>query len=168
MNIDLVEVGLTHSVWSSLESTISDVRTGTTKSRMITGSYPQQSNVYKLLLKFLSANAALLKARIYCTHAAWLSALFAQRKQYFDDLKSLIVNCVGIKQWESTFNTKGNIVRLMPDYSSFACLTGEEEFVTIVTATTEMCHRLHITRLHKLNQWKDYLDNTTTVIHNVS
>ena len=47
MNIDLVGVGLTHSVWSSLESTISDVRTGTTKSRMIIGSYLLQSKVYK-------------------------------------------------------------------------------------------------------------------------
>ena len=40
-------------------------------------------------------------------------ALFAQRKQYLDDLRSLIVNCVEIKQWESTFNTKENIVRLI-------------------------------------------------------
>ena len=38
-------------------------------------------------------------------------ALFAQRKQYFGDLRSLIVDCVGIKQWESTFNTKENIVK---------------------------------------------------------
>ena len=53
-------------------------------------------------------------------------ALFAQRKQYFGDLRSLIVNCVGIKQWESTFNTKENIVRLILDCSSFACLNGRK------------------------------------------
>ena len=52
-------------------------------------------------------------------------ALFAQRKQYFDDLRSLIVNCVGIKQCELTFNTKEIIVRLILDCSSFACLTGK-------------------------------------------
>ena len=78
--------------------------------------------------------------------------LFAQRKQYLDDLRSFIVNCVGIKHWESTFNTKGNIVRLILDCSSFACLNGKKEFVTIVKATTDMCHILHITRLHKLNR----------------
>ena len=32
-------------------------------------------------------------------------ALFVQRKQYFGDLRFLFVKCVGLKQWESTFNT---------------------------------------------------------------
>ena len=81
-----------------------------------------------------------------------IPALFAQRKQYFGDLRSLNVNCVGIKQCESTFNTKENIERLILDCSSFACLNGKNEFVTIVKATTEMCQRLYITRLHKLNR----------------
>ena len=89
------------------------------------------------------------------------------RKQYFGDLRSLTINCVGRKQWESTFNTKENIVRLVPDCSSFACLNGKKEFIKIVKATTEMCHRLHITRLHKLNRWRNYLEYATTVIHNV-
>ena len=79
-------------------------------------------------------------------------ALFAQRKQYFGDLRSLIDNCVGIKQCESTFDTKENIVRLILDCSSFACLNGKKEFVTIVKATTEMCQRLCITRLQTLNR----------------
>ena len=94
-------------------------------------------------LKVLSANAVLLTVRILYT--CCLIALFAQRKQYLDDLRSLIFNCVGIKQWKSTFNTKENIVRLILDCSSFARLNGKKEFVTIVKAITEMCHRLHIT-----------------------
>ena len=48
MNIDSVGIGCTHSVWSLSESTASDVRKGITKSRMITGTYMPQSNVYKL------------------------------------------------------------------------------------------------------------------------
>ena len=52
-------------------------------------------------------------------------ALFAQRKQYVCDLRSLIVNCVGIKQLESAFNTKANIVRQFLVCSSFACLDGK-------------------------------------------
>ena len=47
MSIDSVGVGLTHSVWSSLGSTISEVRKNITKFRFITGSYLLQSNVYK-------------------------------------------------------------------------------------------------------------------------
>ena len=154
MNIDSVEIGRTHSAWSSLESTVSDVRKGITKSRMITGTYMLQSNVYKFsnatessICKCCATDSEdIVHMLLDCP------ALFAQRKQYFGDLRSLIVNCVGIKQWESTFNTKENIVRLILDCSSFACLNGRKEFVTIVKATTEMCHRLHITRLHKLNR----------------
>ena len=153
MNIDSVEIGRTHSVWSSLESTVSDVRKGITKSRMITGTYMLQSNVYKFsnatessICKCCATDSEdIVHMLLDCP------ALFAQRKQYFGDLRSLIVNCVGIKQWESTFNTKENIVRLILDCSSFACLKGRKEFLSIVKATTEMCHRLHITRLHKLN-----------------
>ena len=38
MNIESMKIGQTHVVWSSLESTISDVRKGITKSRMLTGT----------------------------------------------------------------------------------------------------------------------------------
>ena len=139
---------------SSLESTVSDVRKGITKSRMITGTYMLQSNVYKFsnatessICKCCATDSEdIVQMLLDCP------ALFAHRKQYVGDLRSLIVNCVGIKQWESTFNTKENIVRLILDCSSFACLNGGKEFVSIVKATTEMCHRLHITRLHKLNR----------------
>ena len=55
-------------------------------------------------------------------------ALFAQRKQYFADLRSLIVNCVGIKQWKSTFNTKENLARLILDCSNFACKLGKRSW----------------------------------------
>ena len=118
---------------------------GITKSKMIAGTYMLQSNVY-----FSNATESSI-CKCCATDSDMLldcPALFDQRKQYLDDRRSLIVFCVGIKQWESTFNTKENIVRLILDCSSFACLNGKKEFVTIVKATTEMCHRLHITRLH--------------------
>ena len=79
-------------------------------------------------------------------------ALYVQRKQYFGHLRSLVVNCIGVKQWESVFNTKEKLIRLILDCSSFACLTGKKESQAIVKATTELCHRLHHTRLQKLNQ----------------
>ena len=44
INIHSMKIGQTHSVWSSLESTVTDVRKGITKCRMLTGTYLLQSN----------------------------------------------------------------------------------------------------------------------------
>ena len=47
MDIDSTKISLTHNVWSSLESTVSDVRKGIVKSRMITGTYMLQTSKHK-------------------------------------------------------------------------------------------------------------------------
>ena len=39
MDIDSTKISLSHNVWSSLESTVADVRKGIVKIRMITGTY---------------------------------------------------------------------------------------------------------------------------------
>ena len=57
-------------------------------------------------------------------------ALFAQRQQYFGDLRSLIVNCVGIKQWESTFNTKEKNSKTDPRLFKL-CMSKSEKGVCI-------------------------------------
>ena len=69
MNIHSVGIGRTHSVWYSLESTVSDVRKGITKSRMITGTYMLQSMYTNSAtrLKVLSANIVLLTVKILYT-----------------------------------------------------------------------------------------------------
>ena len=90
MNVDSVGIGRTHSVWSSLESTVSDVRKGITKSRMITGTYMLQSNVYKFsnatessICKCCATDSEdIVHMLLDCPG---YPALFAQRKQYFGD-----------------------------------------------------------------------------------
>ena len=47
MDIVSTKISITHKVWSSLESTVADVRKGISKSRMITGTYLLQSNKHK-------------------------------------------------------------------------------------------------------------------------
>lgn len=130
MNIDAVKIGQTHVIWSSLESTISDVRKGITKSRMLTGTYLLQSNKYKFNNSTESpiCKCCALEIEDIVHMLLDCPALYAQRKQYFANLRSLIVNCVGIRQWESTFNTKEKLVRLILDCSSFACLTEKRSF----------------------------------------
>ena len=47
MDIDSTKISLTHNVWSSLETTVADVRKGIVKSRMITGTYMLQTSKHK-------------------------------------------------------------------------------------------------------------------------
>ena len=43
LNTELLKIGQTHSLWSSLDSTVSDVRKCITKCRIITGTYMLQT-----------------------------------------------------------------------------------------------------------------------------
>ena len=47
LNIDSLKIGSTHTVWSSLESTVTEVRMGITKCRLLTGTYLLQTNKHK-------------------------------------------------------------------------------------------------------------------------
>ena len=141
-----MKIGQTHVVWSSLEFTISDVRKGIAKSRMLTGTYLLQSNRFKFNNSTENpiCKCCGLETEDIVHMLLDCPALYSQRKQYFTHLKSLIVNCVGIEQWNQLFNnTKEKLTRLILDCSSFACLTEKG---------TELCQRLHLRRLQKLNQ----------------
>ena len=148
-----MKIGQTHSVWSSLESTVTDVRKGITKSRMLTGTYLLQSNRNK----FNNSESAICKCcgieiEDIIHMLLECPALFYERKKYFEEVRALIVKCIGAEAWQSTFNTKDKLVSLILDCSSFVCLTGKRELTSIEKATTELCQRLHLARLHKLDQ----------------
>ena len=53
LNIDSMKIGETHPVWNSLDSVVSDVRKGTIKCRMLTGTYILQSTSYIYLVELL-------------------------------------------------------------------------------------------------------------------
>ena len=44
-------------------------------------------------------------------------ALYVQRKQYFSNVKSMLSDCIGLGQWEETFNNKTKLVQLILDSS---------------------------------------------------
>ena len=135
INIHSMKIGQTHSVWSSLESTVTDVRKGITKSRMLTGTYLLQS--YRN--KFNNSESAICKCcgtEIEDIIHVLLEcpALFYERKGYFEEIRALIVKCIGAEAWQSTFNTKDKLVSLILDFSSFVCLTGKRELTSIEKA----------------------------------
>ena len=108
VNIYSLKIGHTHAVWSSLESTLSDVRKGITKSRMLSGTYLLQANRCKFSKSAENSTCKCCGVETEDIVHMLLDcpAMFIQRKQYFTNLKSLIINCIGIKQWQSNFDTK--------------------------------------------------------------
>ena len=153
LNIDSLKIGSTHQVWSTLESTVSEVRMGITKCRMLTGTYLLQSNKHKFSKSNESATCKccglgdedVIHMLLECP------ALYVQRKQYFSNVKSMVSDCIGLGQWEETFNNKTNLVQLILDSSKLPIFHNKPEYLKIVRATTELCHNLHVARLHKLN-----------------
>ena len=78
-------------------------------------------------------------------------AFYVQRKQYFSNVRSIVLNCIGIRHWEEIFKNKVKLVQLILDCSKFQIIFDKPDYLRIVKATTEMCHNLHVARLQKLS-----------------
>ena len=153
LNIDSLKIGSTHLVWSTLESTVSEVRMGITKWRMLTGTYLLQSNKHKFSKSNECATCKCcgLGDKDVIHMLLECPALYVQRKQYFSNVRSIVLDCIGLGQWEETFNNKTKLVQLILDSSKLPIFHNKPEYLKIVRATTELCHNLHVARLHKLN-----------------
>ena len=146
------KISLTHKVWSSLESTVADVRKGIVKSRMITGTYLLQTNKHKF-------SKATVCATCKCcglgdediTHMLLdCAALYSQRKLLYPKVRSLTIKYLGINMWREITHSKLNIVRFLLDCTTFPMFKNEKHIMEITKASTELCYRLHLKRIHKL------------------
>ena len=94
MDIDSTKISLTHNAWSSLESTVADVRKGKVKSRMITGTYMLQASKHKLVDATCKccglADKDITHTLLDCP------ALFSQRKLFYPKVRSLTITYIGI------------------------------------------------------------------------
>ena len=94
LNIDSLRIGLTHPVWLSVESTITEVRRGITKCRLVTGTYLLQTNKHKFSKTSESASCkcCALGDEDIIHMLLDYPALHVQRKQYFSNVKSIVIN----------------------------------------------------------------------------
>ena len=85
MNFETAKVSQTHIVWSSLESSVTDVRKGIVKCRMLTGTYLLQISKQKFSRSTISAtcNCYGLGDEDITHMLLEYSALHAQRKLFF-------------------------------------------------------------------------------------
>ena len=84
MDIDSTKISLTHNAWSSLESTVADVRKGIVKSRMITGTCMLQASKHKF-------SKATVDATCKCCGLA------------DDDIKHMLLDCPALLSQRKLF-----------------------------------------------------------------
>ena len=112
-----LKISESHSVWTSLESTVSDVRKGITKCRMLTGTYLLELSKRKFNMSTVSATCKccgiadedLPHMPLEC------SALISQRKLFYPRIKTLTIDCIGLSQWKEKFASRENLVKLILD-----------------------------------------------------
>ena len=148
-----MKTGLTHSVWDSLETVVTDARKGMIKCRMLTGTYLLQSNSHKFCRASVSATCKccglndedLVHMLFECP------SLIHQRKTLYSGIKSQVINCIGDHNWRELFNNKNNLVKLILDCSRYPVIKEKPQYQSILNATTDLCYRLHVTRTNKLS-----------------
>ena len=77
-------------------------------------------------------------------------ALYSQRKLFYPKVRSLVIGYIGIDQWRTISNRKVNMVKLLIDCSIFSVFTCESHVKEITKASSELCYRLYLKRIHKL------------------
>ena len=149
----MLRIGHTHPVWTSLSSTVSDVKKGAIKGRLLTGTYILESHRSKFsggkesaLCKFCgTSDEDIIHFLLLCP------ALHKQRKETFSKLKSYVISVIGTKYWSKNFKGHLDLVNLIVD-SSFLLpmLRNRTELDKIHRLATDMCYRLHAQRVWKL------------------
>ena len=163
MDINSTKIGHTHSAWSTIESTVADVRMGIVKTRMLTGTYLLQTSKHKFSKSSESATCKCCGLNDEDISHMLLDcpALHNQRKLLYLKVRDSIINLIGINQWRNVFQAKNNLVKCILDCSIFpelSCcsifpeLSCEHAIRDITRVSSELCYRLHLQRVHKLKQ----------------
>ena len=151
LNVAALCIGKVHNVWSSLESTVSDVRKGIIKCRQLTGTYLFQLNKSKFSRSESSATCRCCGCNTEdITHMLlYCSSLFNQKKQLYLNLKASVISYIGENQWKSQFSNAQNIVKLLLDISWLDNLNRKDWHKTLQRMSTNLCYKLHTKQLLK-------------------
>ena len=143
MNFEMTKVGQTHTIWSSLESSVAEVRKGIVKCRMMTGTYLLQTSKHKFNRTTISAtcNCCGLGDEDITHMLLECSALHVQRKLFFPKVRSIVCNYIGTNKWKSIFSTKLNLVKLILDCTVFPEFKSQTQIKEVSKVTTELCHK---------------------------
>ncbi len=152
INLDrgTLRIGKPHPVWSSLQSTISDLQKGIIKARLLTGTYLLQTTKNKYSQG--SENAMCKCCRIAdedLEHFLLVCpALYHVRKPLYSELKMTVMSALGPNRWDFTFNKSSDLIRLIIDPSYLAPYVKDPQVIlSIHRLSAQLCYRLHAHRI---------------------
>ena len=153
LDINGLKIGETHPVWNSLDSIVSDVRKGTVKCRMLTGTYMLQSTSHKF--KKVTVSATCKCCGLYVEDLAHMllecPAFIQQRKPLYVSIKNQVINCIGVLKWRELFDNRDSLVKLILDCSRYPIIKTKSEYKNILKETTNLCYKIHSAIIQKLS-----------------
>lgn len=150
-----LQIGATHPVWRSLQSTVADVKKGITKCRMLTGTYMLQATRHRFNQQTEDplCRCCAMESEDIVHMITTCPVLFEARKEGMLKLKLAVTAIVGIDNWKKHFTDKLSITKLIIDCTSFNHIISKPEDIdTITRLSTNLCHRLHVRRIMSLNK----------------
>lgn len=144
-----LQIGSTHPVWQSLQSSVIDVKRGITKCRMLTGTYILQATKHRfnLLTEDPLCRSCAMESEDLVHMITTCPVLYHIRKEGFAKLKQLVISIVGSLKYKELFYDKQEITKLIIDCTSFkSVITKAEDINAVTRMSTELCHKLHIQR----------------------
>ena len=155
-NISCLQIGKTHPVWDSLESTRLEVRRGVVKCRILTGTYIVQTIRSKFNQYQVDSKCPLCHMEDEdITHMLLrCSVLHSVRKEPFILLKDYVISRTNTVFWRKVFPTKASLVKLIIECGQKAELHSVQniDLTHIERLSRNLCFAIHAERLKKLNE----------------
>jgi hypothetical protein len=151
MNTSVLQAGKTHKVWEYLDTTVTEVRKGVTKSRMLTGTYLLQSNKHRFSNYTVDATCQLchLEDEDIVHMVTRCPALEKLRRQYIPRIKEEIRKIKGSDFLSTNDGNRQIYTKLILD-SSWLQPTTPDSTTLINRLSLELCHKLHLERCRLL------------------
>ena len=146
MNSKILQIGETHPVWSCLKSSVSEVKKGCIKARLLTGTYMLQSQKSKFsngkespVCKCCGTeDEDIVHFILTCP------ALHQQRKDLYQNIKQAVIQLMGESNWTAQFSTKTSIAKLIIDSSCLQVPGHNKKLLgNINRMTIDLCYKLH-------------------------
>ncbi|MES9903493.1 MAG: reverse transcriptase domain-containing protein [Sedimenticola sp.] len=153
MNIPHLRTGITHHIWDSLDSTVTEVRKGITRARMITGTYMLQTNKCKFSHFQIDPTCPLCRLEPEdIVHVLTRCPEYHKiRKSYIPKINKEVSSILGSRLWTTESKNRTTFTKVILDSNHLY------QYKEVINATRlnrlsiELCDKIHLQRILALN-----------------
>ncbi|KAK3097352.1 hypothetical protein FSP39_008944 [Pinctada imbricata] len=154
-NLDSLQFGTLHPLWKYQNSCIMDVKRGTVKARLLTGTYIVQSKLARFNQNEVDPTCQFCRRNIE-TYAHMLlkcGALHSYRKPHIEQLRSLLMGWSGSDLWNNfSLDIKLQCVLDVSVHVNGGLIPNNQDFLhKCEQVTKKLCYSVHCGRLYLQN-----------------